>query len=219
MTYLDPVLVQYVVLSNTFLSANYLQRDEFDKQLSEVMGELSKRNELLFVVTITAPSYQEQAYNGNVLTVKLPIRELTLVGSAGQEISHAHADHILDQTLDITHGPISGFVGYPISVLNQGNCTWLMDQSTTTLTLELPYVVLGETRFGAQFWTISYYPLLLQDDAHPITSVNAPVSVVDPYYNWDRVQTLTQPPTPNWIPNAVTDNTDWKTWVVFSGIC
>ncbi len=83
-----------------------------------------------------------------------------------------------------------------------------MDQLTTTLTFELPSVILGDTKFGAQFWTIPFNPLLLQDDAHPVTSANPAVPVFDPNYNWGRIQPFGQPPTPNWIPNAVNADTE-----------
>jgi hypothetical protein len=113
-----------------------------------------------------------------------------------------HDDHILEENIDITHGPISGIVGYPIAVLSQEQCVWITDEYTTTLTLDVPRVLLGTTEFGSQFWSIPYRSLVMQDNSQP--SLTYDNNYINP------ISDLEKPPTPNWKPNAETDDTNWS---------
>jgi len=211
-TYIDPVLIQYIVLNHALFFQSSMDAPTFDGELKFILDKLAKRNELLFVVTITAPLYKEQAYNSNVLTVRLPIKQMALINAGDLRAYPTHDDHILDENIPITHGPVSGIVGYPLSVLYQDNCIWFMDQWNTTLTLDIPLVTLGATQFTSQFWSIPYRPMIIQDDAHLITFINDPVPAFDPNYNWGRISRSEKPPQPLWIPNADVDSTDWKTY-------
>ena len=202
-TYLDPVLIQYVVLNHVLAYSNaQITPTAFDSELKNIMNNLGKRDEMLFVVTITTPFYKEQAYNENVLYVRLPIEQMDLISTADIRIPPTHEDHILDESIDITHGPVYGIVGYPIAIMNQTQCVLVMDLYTTTLTLDVPFVNLGETSQGAQFWSIPYHPLVMEDNTHPTPTL-------DPYFDFSRGYQLATPPTPNWEPNAVNDRTNW----------
>lgn len=202
-TYLDPVLIQYIVLNQALDYLN-AQNDPaaFDNELRTVMGNLGNRNELLFIVTITAPFYREQAFNNTVLTVDIPIEQMSLISTADMSVRPTHEDHILDEAIDITHGPVYGIMGFPIAVFDQTQCVWIMDQFTTTLTLEVPNVILGATTFGTQYWSIPYIPLVGENDIHPIPTM-------DPTFDPARNSIIEAPPTPNWNPNAKVDNTNW----------
>jgi hypothetical protein len=202
-TYIDPVLVQYIVLNHELLSSNYVDLNNFNSKLQGVMNELGQRNEMLFMVTITSPFYNAQAYNSNVLTVKLPILQMALVSASGMKVVPTHVDPILNENIDITHGPVSGLVGYPLTVINQSLCTWVMDTWSNNLILDLPSVTLGSTAFGSQFWDIPYRALVIQD-----TSQSTPT--YDPNFDWNRLSRLNVPPTPNWKPSIQFDDTNWK---------
>jgi len=206
-TYLDPVLIQYIVLNYVLNDPNSLVNPAgFDNELTMIMNKLGGRNEMLFIVTITSPFYREQAYNNNVLTVKMPIEKMALISSADIRVIPTHEDHILDENIDITHGPISGIVGYPLAVIDKEQCVWVIDQWTNTLTLDVPSVTLGTAPpFGAQFWSISYRPLVMESNNHPVPTY-------DPTFDWNPITNLTTPPTPNWEPNAQIDNTDWTVY-------
>jgi hypothetical protein len=202
-TYLDPVLIQYAVLNFVLNDPNNLMDpNSFDNKLTATMSELGSRNEMLFVVTITSPFYREQAYNNNVLTVRMPVEQLTLISSADMRVAPTHEDHILDESMDITHGPISGIVGYPLAVINQEQCVWIVDQWTNTLTLDVPSVTLGATPFNTQFWSIPYRPLVMETN-------NRPIPAYDQSYEWNPINGIKTPPTPNWEPNAQHDDTNW----------
>ena len=201
-TYLDPVLIQYIVL-NHLLNAPNVQIDEpgFINSIHETMDRLGARDEMLFIVTITSPFYREQAYNGTVLTLRIPIEQMELISSGDLRVRHTHEDHILDENIDITHGPVSGIVGYPLGVVNQGECAWVIDQFTNTLTLDVPAVRLGNEQFNDQFWSIPYRPLVMESNNHQIP-------IYDPNYDWISVEPLKSPPTPSWVPNAQFDSTN-----------
>ena len=206
-TYLDPVLIQYIVLNNILNDPlNSLDPTNFNNALNTTMQKLSNRNELLFVVTILSPFYNEQAYNGTVLTVRLPIEQLELVSASDVRATPVHEDHILDENMDITHGPISGIVGYPLAVLNQSQCIAVADDYTTMLTLDVPSITLGSNPPSvARFWHIPYQALVMENNNHPTPTH-------DPYYDSNAVTPLSTPPTPNWKPNAQSDDTDWTTY-------
>jgi hypothetical protein len=201
-TYLDPVLIQYIVLNHVLNSPDPpMDNQVFSESLDATMDRLGARDEMLFILTITSPFYQEQAYNGNVLTVRIPIEQMALISAADLSVTPAHEDHILDENIDITHGPVSGIVGYPLGVVSQGQCAWVIDQFTNTLTLDVPAVRLGNEQFNDLFWSIPYQPLVMESD-------NRQIPTYDPNYNWISVEPLKTPPTPSWVPNAQFDNTD-----------
>jgi hypothetical protein len=201
-TYLDPVLIQYIVLNYALNDPAIVFDDNgFVAELNKTMNKLGGRNEMLFIVTITPSFYREQAYNNSVLTVRLPIEQMALVSSGDIRVTPTHEDHILDENIDITHGPISGIVGYPLAVISQEQCTWIIDQWTNTLTLEVPWVTFGTSTFPTQFWSIPYRPLVREMNNHQIPTF-------DPNYG-NSITILKTPPTPNWEPNAQFDDTDW----------
>ena len=204
-TYIDPVLVQYIVLNHELASSSYVDLNNFNSKLQRVMNELGQRNEMLFIVTVTSPFYNAQAYNSNVLNVKLPITQMALVNAAGTKVIPTHWDPILNENIDITHGPASGIVGYPLSVINQSQCIWVMDTWSNKLTLDLPSVTLGSTAFGSQFWDIPYRALVTQEDTQPTPTF-------DPNYDWSRVSRLNEPPTPTWNPSLQNSGTNWNVY-------
>lgn len=202
-TYLDPELIQYIILNhylNDPVLINEKNIDNFNSEMGQIMKKLADRNEILFLVTITSPFYFDQAYNSNVLTVKIPITEMKLINGSGREIKPSHPDYILNAPIDITHGPVSGIVAYPVGVINQGQCASTVDKWTNSLTLLLPKVTLGNTDFTSPVWNIPYRSLLMSDG-------NYPTPTYDPLMEMP-VSKLEAPPTPHWIPNAKEDPTN-----------
>jgi hypothetical protein len=203
-TYLDPVLIEYILLNQNLADAAMGQVD-FGNELGTEINELGGRNEMLFIVTITTPFYREQAFNNSVLTVRLPIEQMTLISASDVRVPPTHEDHILDEQIDITHGPVSGIVGYPLAIVDQGQCLWIIDPSSNTLTLDVPSVTLGTTVLGPQFWNIPYRPLIKEVNPEPIATF-------DPYYDQSRFGKIDTPPTPTWRPNAQNSDTNWTVY-------
>ena len=202
-TYLDPELIQYIIL-NQYLNDPFLinekNLDSFNSDLKQIMNRLGDRNEILFLVTITSPFYIEQAYNSNVLTIRLPITELTLINGSGRRVKPSHPDYILNAPIDITHGPVSGIVGYPVAVVDQGQCAPSIDKWTNSLTLELSKIKLGDTEMSTQVWSIPYRSLLMSDGNYPTPTFDSIMGT--------PIGKLETPPTPHWIPNAKDDPTN-----------
>ena len=206
-TYLDPQLIQYVLLNHYLndpglipLAATSVSASDFETKLKEKLDGFAKRNEVLFLVTITSPNYREQAYNSDVLTVKIPTMAMKLVNGSNRTFTPDHVEYILNTTIDITHGPVSGIVGYPTYMIDQGECIWLIDEWTNSLTLGLENVELGETIQGPHYWKIPYRSLIMPDDNN-LTPTFDPTMTAP-------VKKLDAPPTPHWTPGAQDDPTD-----------
>lgn len=204
-TYLDPALIQYIVLNHTLATASI--PTDFDLELKSRVAKLGERNEMLFIITVTSPFYREQAFNANVLTVRIPIEEMALISASDVRVFPTHEDQTLDELIDITHGPVFGIVGYPFAIQHQdqglNSCLWIIDQWSNTLVLEVPSVTLGATKFERPFWNIPYRPLVMETNSSPIATF-------DPFYDTSRLSRLEEPPTPTWAPNAQTDESNWK---------
>jgi hypothetical protein len=205
-TYLDPVLVQYILLNDALVNKNGEEAGVFETELGNTFNKLANRQELLFVVILTTSHYDPQAYGGNLLTVSLPVAELRLFNTGNINVSPTHFDHSLDEKIIISRGPISGVVGYPISVITQNNCAELMDQWTTSLTLDVSAVTVNTMKFDSQFWRIGYTPLM-QDNAQPVVNNALPTPITD----INQLSPTEQPPTPFWNPSS-NDITDWNVY-------
>jgi len=201
-TYLDPVLVQYIVLNYVLMNSNP-DSNRFTTMLTDTLNKLKDRNETLFIVTVTTQVYIPQAYNGNVLTVRFPVWDMVLINADGLKVKPVHLDSILNENIDITHEPVSGMVGYPLAIMHQGQCTWVMDSWTNNLTLHLESVILDNIDKGAWFWNIHYQSLVASDN-------NQPTPTIDMSYDPTRFSKIVEPPTPSWNPNLQFDNTDWR---------
>lgn len=213
-TYLDPVLIQYIVLNHLINDPNYLLNTvnspmnltSFEFEINSRLEQLSVRNEMLFIVTITSPFYRRQAYNSTDLTVKLAIDQMTLSSASNMQVKPTHFDRILNESMDITQGPVSGVVGYPLEVLlKEDQCTLIIDQWTNTLTLDMPLITLGSNAYPQKFWDIPYRSLIMQTDIHP-TPTNNPYALGNP------INKLSEPPTPSWTPIPGFDNVNWQVY-------
>lgn len=205
-TYLDPELIQFVLLNHFLNDPNRTVTpapiEEFNREVNDKLLKLANRNEVLFLVTVTSPFYKAQAYNSDVVNVRVPISEMSLVNGSGKRVYPTHADYVLGANIDITHGPVGGIVGFPTAVWIQGRCELITDGWTHSLTLEIPRATLGDTEVSSQFWSIPFRALVMRAD-------NNPVPTYDPAFQ-TPVAKLAFPPTPSWIPNATEDETKWE---------
>lgn len=203
-TYLDPVLVQYILLNDALVNKSGEDASVFETELDNALARLVNRQELLFVITMTSSHYDPQAYGGGLLTVNLPVAQLKLFNTGNLSVLPTHFDHSLDEKIIISRGPISGVIGYPISIMSQNNCIKLMDQWTTSLTLDVSSVTLNTMDFQSQFWRIGYTPVM-PDNAQPVMNNAQPT----PITNINQLNPTDQPPTPFWNPGA-NDITNWN---------
>ena len=167
-TYLDPVLVQYIILNNVLsLPRDVANGIDINVRLQKEMTELEQHDKLLFVVVIASSTTNVQTYNEQTLHLKIPINNLILTHPSGQKTKPSYIDNILTEKIDIAQGPIHGIVGYPVSVMVQENCMGFLGDWISSLTLDLDASLsLGENTFDSLFWNIPFQPLMLQDENH-----------------------------------------------------
>ena len=195
-TYLDPVLVQYIVLNRVLsLPIDKLYAVDINAKIRETIDKIVKRDELLFLVTIASSSN-----NGQPLIIKLPISNLALINPSNIKTLPTHYDHLLAETIDISKGPVFGIVSYPVSVRVGEDCVGFINQFTTSLTLDLEaQFTMGDKSYASLFWNIQYETLITVDDSYV-------TPVYDPNY-LSRFSEIGKPPTP-YLSGAGTNDTD-----------
>lgn len=200
-TYLDPVLVQYIILNNVLsLPREVSNGIDINVRLQNEMTELGRHDKLLFVVAITSSTTNVQAYNEQALHLEIPIDNLILIHPSGQKTKPSYIDNILTQKIDVAQGPIHGIVGYPVSVMVQENCMGFLGDWTSSLTLDLDASLsLGEKRIDSLFWSIPFQPLMLQDENHFVPAY-------DQSYD-SRLVKLENPPLPDLRTKSGLDET------------
>ncbi len=204
-TYLDPLLIQYILLNDALVNKYGEDANVFNADLGRAMTNIASRQELLFVITITASSYDPQAYGSSLLTVYLPVAQLTLFNTGTISVPPTHYDHNLDETIIISRGPAYGVVGYPISIISQNNCAQIMDQWTTSLTLDVSSVIVSGVDFKSQFWRILYTPFTQNND-EPLVNQIIPTPLTDP----NLIRQVNQPPQPFSTPDSYTTAANWN---------
>lgn len=116
-----------------------------------------------------------------------------MVNSSDIDPAPKHDDHPLDQTINISHKWMSGYIAYPIAVQVGGNCQHVMEsQWNTTMIITLDSVEINGEKEGRQLnWTVKYHPLL-NLDVQSVTSAPQMPSGFDPA----RLSFTKIPPTP-----------------------
>lgn len=197
-TYLDPMLVQFIVLNDALVPPNNsLSQGWFEDQIRTTMVSLEKRNEIIFIVTITSQ------LNESALSVEFPLANLELVSLSGRRVRPTHHDPILDERNDVSHRPVFGYIGYPISLALSGGCMDVVDQWTTSLKLDLKSSLPQDHPFYPLFWNIPYPALVvLQGNDRPIPTMN-PFGV----YEFSKSET---PPPPYQVMNDASAIKYWE---------
>ncbi len=205
-TFISRQLVEEIVLNDAIYN-NY-STDKFDDELKNKLDQLSSRNELFFMVILTAPTYNEKAYGDNLITVNIPFKQMQLINGSDLTVTPTHDDHILNEPILITRGPVSGIIAFPISVMQGKSCIWVMDNNwNTTITLDVPSATLNQNKFDVQSWSIFYRPLV-----EPSKQNNVFMPTTAPNFDPTRASPLTMPPTPVWSPGTGTQNPDLETY-------
>jgi hypothetical protein len=167
-TYLDPVLVQYIILNNVLsLPREVANSVDITARIQSEMTKLEQYDMLLFAVVINSSITNVQAGDEQVPHIKIPVEQLILTHPSGRRTVPSYYDHILTEKINVAQGPIYGIVGYPVSVWVRENCTGFLGGWTSSLTIDIASLSLGEKTFNDQFWNIPFQPLMLQDDNHP----------------------------------------------------
>ncbi len=195
-TYLDPMLVQYIVLNYALVPPNnFMDQNWFNTQIQAAMDKLANRNEILFMITVTSPEY------ANALPINIPIDGLRLTNASEMKVRLTHHDPMLGEEIDITQEPLHGIVGYPVSVSLPENCIGILDQWTDEFTLSFELPPQSESLFASFSWNITYQsPVVVS-----LQETNHPVPTMDSSYDINRFNKSTAPPTPNWSNTQASD--------------
>lgn len=199
-TYLEPILVQYIVLNYALKPPNSsMDTNWFTSQIQTAMDNLAKRDEIIFIVIITSPVYE------NTIHVTFPIKDLKLVNTSGRQVSTTHSDPILNERINIKERAVYGFVGYPVSLsLQDTTCAGVVDQWTTSLALDLKSISDEKSPFYGLSWNIPYQsPVVLQGNSHPVPTI-------DPSYNVNRFTEYEMPPIPAMNSNDTGSKAYWE---------
>ncbi len=195
-TYISPELIEALVL-NQVLYSGILASTDFLSDVKAVKTDIAEREELLFMVTLSASEYRDRILTDNEILVDLPINSLTLTNSSNLSVIRGHADPILDDEINLRGGPEFGYLGFPLAVEKDGICQLVMDKRwDTSLTLHAPNIFVGYTQRGALTWGIGVHPLVDMNapniDLDELTKIGSIPSAPEAnYYNPSEY-----PPTP-----------------------
>ena len=142
-TYLSPELIHTIILNHYLFrkNGNYLNSG-FETGVASLMEKVANRNEHIFLATLTASTYKQDTSYTDPVIVQLPLRSLVLTNSSNVQVIPQHDDHNLEERIDLTQGPAHGSFSYPMAVMVNENCEFLMDDTTNMhLVLSIPYII------------------------------------------------------------------------------
>jgi len=193
LTFISPELLQAVYL-NEVLRDRFLTFG-FQDQLQGVLNGVAERNELLFLLTVTAT-------NNNLYstrhTIRIPIQEMVMHNAEKITIVHSHNDHNLEQVIDTSSVPVFGYLGYPLSLVSADQCRWILDPKyNTNIVITVPFLEVDSTnKKTSYFWTIPYAPLIDLNLPPDLPNFNMPAG-----FDTNLMAPLATPPSDTKQPN------------------
>jgi hypothetical protein len=157
-TFISPELLQAVFLGE-FLKNN-IPLSDFEPQVQTVLGSVAERDELLFLFTITTTKNGSMDTSSH--TIDMPVQEMVLTNGEWLAVKPKHADQILDQPIDLSDGPVFGYIAYPLAVLTDNTCSLVLEPKySTSLVLTMPsYQLDGIDSKVSHAWAIPYSSLM-----------------------------------------------------------
>lgn len=161
-TYLSPQLIETILLNEVLLKHEISDTlDGFNEKILVGLSRSGSLDEILFLVTITATRYSKGPNGEPAITVDIPIENMTLTNSSNQTFGTKRDDHSIDQFIQLSHGPVSALIGYPMTVQNGSNCSLMLDpQVNNTISIHLEGLEINGLPHDPQTWTIRYKSLL-----------------------------------------------------------
>ena len=208
-TFIHPELLQAVFL-NEVLKDRFLTSD-FEGQLKNVLDIIASREELLFLVTVTATS------NNNPTSIprmiEIPIKQMVLKNAGNLETTPVHDDHNLEQPINSSLDAVFGYIAYPLGLLDSNGCIWTLDPKyDTNIVITLSDIKIDNASSRKYTWTIPYKSLI--DSSPPVT----PQYAAPTEFALDRAMPSVKPPfpMPSFILSAGTDsNVYWEEFAKF----
>lgn len=186
LTYISPELFQAVFL-NEVLRDNLLTYG-FQDQLQNILNTIAERDELLFLLTMTAKNNDSNQIRH---TMKIPIESMAMHNAENLIVSHGHDDHNLEQLIDTLSDPVFGYLAFPLTQVSASQCKWILDPKyNTNIVVTVPYVeVDGVNNKTPYFWTIPYVSLM-----NLMTPSNTHIWNLPPGYDQSLMTPFALPP-------------------------
>ena len=189
LTYISPELLQIIILNHQ-LNQLILSKEQFKTNLENELKEIAKREELIFLITMTFSRYDQNETEENMVVLNFPIKDMALINSGDQHIKANHFDPPLEHEIVISRGPLSGYIAFPMRVAEGENCFQVLEHRwNTTLTANLDGVkVKGDNYIHPLTWFVKYHSLVeIGDGTIPLSTILAAPS---------NITTDHQPPPP-----------------------
>lgn len=157
-TFISPELLEAVFL-NEVLRDGFITSD-FQVHLQNMLNSVAARDELLFLLTVTTTN--NNTLNTSRHTIRIPITGMTLNNSENLSVPHSHDDHNLEQVIDTTSDAVFGYLAYPLTMLSENQCKWLLDPKyNTNIVITVPFIEVDGVSDANQYsWTIPYVSLI-----------------------------------------------------------
>ena len=187
-TFISPELIQAVFL-NEVLKDRFITAD-FETQLQSVLNSISARDELLFLVTVTATN--NSSANSTPHEIIIPIDQMVLKNAGNLESPPTHEDHNLEQPINSLFEPVFGYTAYPLGLLKSNVCNWILDPKyNTNIVITVPDIKIDNVNSRTYTWTIPYKSLI--DSNIPAIP---PTFIVPSDFNQSQMSPLSRPPYP-----------------------
>jgi hypothetical protein len=211
LTFLSPDLIEAAFLLSQILKDNFFTSD-LQTQIQTVLNSIGDRDELLFLVTITATS--SGVPNSSQHIIHIPMDSMILTNTEDLPVSHLHEDHILDQPINTSVNPVSGYFAFPLAMLTENGCKWILDPKySTSIVITVPEITLDKVTTGPYTWTIPYASLTQQ--ISPEIKLNFSPSEG---FNAILLNPIQKPPAPmtnQMLQNGVNPNGYWEEFAKF----
>jgi hypothetical protein len=192
-TFISPELIQAVFLNEVL--KDRIITSNFDVQLQNVLNSIADRDELIFLVTVTATNNNT---NSTRHTIKIPIQSIVLQNDAEYLlILHNHDDHNLEQPINPSVKSVFGYIAYPLAVSTSNECVRVLDPKyNTSIVITVPDIKIDQVSSRPYTWTIPYKSLM-NANIPPAPPMFIPITGLDP----TQISPLPKPPYP--IPSIV----------------
>jgi hypothetical protein len=185
-TFISPELLQAVFLNNTLKDLTVAS--DFQTHVLSALETVAGREELLFMITVTAPGNNT---NLNNHVVKIPIGSLVLNNAENAQVSPTHNDYNLGQPINSSAEAVFGYLAYPlVRQPSPDKCKLTLDPKfDTNIVISLPAIDVDGVVSGPYSWTIPYAALL-----NAPTSPEAPAFAIPVGYDVNQISPLQTPP-------------------------
>lgn len=157
LTFISSELFQAIFLNEVL--KNRYPTSGFQDQLQSALNAVGARDELLFLLTVTATNNNVNSIHH---TIKIQLDNMIMNNAENLQVSPSHDDHNLEQLIDTSSEPVFGYLAYPFAILSGSQCEWILDPKyNTSIVITTSSIEIDGVSNNSQYsWTIPYTPLI-----------------------------------------------------------